>query len=459
VARGASAVGIYFVSLGCPKNRVDTEVMLGLTRAAGHRLVDRPEEAEVIVVNTCGFIDSAKEESVDTILELAEHKRGRCRRLIVTGCLVQRYGDELVREMPEIDWLLGASDFPAIVDAIGAERGGVRVSAHPSYLYDHHTPRVVSGSPHSVFVKVAEGCDRPCAFCVIPQLRGPQRSRTVASVVAEVEAVVAAGAREINLIAQDLTRYGADLPAPRPDLSDLLVAVAAAADGAWVRVHYAYPTAVDDRLIETVAGLPAVIPYLDLPVQHIDDEVLKRMRRGYTGDRVRQLVDRLRRRIDGLVLRTTFLVGHPGESEPAFERLCDFVAAAEIERVGVFAFSREDGTVAALLPDRVPVAVAAERRDRLMALQQPISLRKNRALIGRELEVLVDGAVDDVAAPAGADAAPLLLLGRWYGQAPEIDGCVYLGAGEARAGDRVRAVVRDAAEYDLVADPIEPGAA
>ncbi len=448
MSRSPQSAGIYFVSLGCPKNRVDTEVMLGLATAAGHRPVDRPEDAEVIVVNTCGFIDSAKEESVDTILELAEHKRqGGCRRLIVAGCLVQRHGDELAREIPEIDWLLGAADFPAVVDAIAADRGGVRVSETPSYLYDHATPRILSGPRHSVYVKVAEGCDRPCAFCIIPQLRGPQRSRSVDSVVAEVTGVVAAGAREINLIAQDLTRYGADLPSPQPDLTELLGRVAAVADGAWVRVHYAFPTAIDDRLIAAVAGLPEVVPYLDVPLQHIDDQVLKRMRRGHTGDRARQLVDRLRQRIDGLVLRTTFLVGHPGESEAAFERLLEFVTSAELDRVGVFTYSRESGTVAAMLPDRVPAEVAEERRDHLMAVQQEISRRKNEALIGRRLEVLVDGYADD---------DEPLLCGRWYGQAPEIDGCVYLGEGLAEPGDRVWAEVRDAAEYDLVADLLDP---
>ena len=441
-----SPVTVYFASLGCPKNRVDTEVMLGLADAVDHRHVAEPEAAEVIVINTCGFIDAAKAESIDTILELAEYKqRGQCRRLIVTGCLVQRHADELVGEIPEIDWLLGAADFASIAGAISApEATGRQVATTPTYLYDHDTPRRYSGAAHSVYVKVAEGCDRPCAFCIIPKLRGPQRSRTLSSVVAEVGQAAAAGAREINLIAQDLTRYGTDLGEPRPDLATLLGAVAAVDGIDWVRINYTFPTAFDAALISTIANEPKVVNYIDVPLQHIDDGVLKRMRRGHTGARARALVAELRARIPGLVLRTTFLVGHPGESEAAFENLHDFVVASEFERVGVFTFSREPGTVAAMLPDRVDEELAELRRDRLMTVQQEISRSKNQALVGRELDILVDGVSAD---------SELVMQGRWYGQAPEIDGCVYLGA--CRAGDMVRARVSEATDYDLAAEIID----
>ncbi len=445
--RNAVSRRIYFASLGCAKNQVDTEVMLGMTSAAGYRHVEDPSAAEVIVVNTCGFIDAAKEESIVTILELAEQKRdGACERLVVTGCLVQGYADELVREVPEIDVLLGSADFPQLLSAI--EAGGVPgeatriVSDAPSYLYDHDTPRVFSGARHSVFVKISEGCDRPCAFCAIPSLRGPLRSRSVDSVVRETERAVAAGAREINLVAQDSTRYGRDLPAPRPGLPDLLRAVARVDGLRWVRLHYAYPTGLTDDLLAVIAEEPTVVPYLDVPLQHVDDEVLRRMRRGHGARLARELVSRVRARIDGVVLRTTFLVGHPGESEEAFERLADFVAEARFDRVGVFTYSGQAGTVSAMLPHRVPAEVAEHRRERLLLLQQGISEAKNRELVGSELEVLVDGPSEE---------SELVLAGRWYGQAPEVDGAVYLEEGLARAGDFVRARVTQASAYDLVA--------
>ena len=456
---------VFFVSLGCPKNKVDTEVMLGRVDQAGYRITDAPDDADVIVVNTCGFIDAAKEESVDTILEMAEYKKGRCSTLVVTGCLTQRYPDEVAKEIPEIDHILGSADFGSIVDAIGHQvrvtqglqsvsgpdaRAGskraslpvIEVSETPTYLYDHTTPRMHTGVRHSVYVKIAEGCDRPCAFCIIPKLRGPQRSRSIESVVAEVRALAAQGTREINLIAQDLTRYGADLPAPRPGLAQLLRQVARVDGIRWVRLHYTYPSAFTDELIDVIAEEPTVAKYIDVPLQHIDDEVLKRMRRGHSARVTRELVARLRSRIDGAVLRTTFITGHPGETEEAFERLYEFVDEVRFDRVGAFTYSIEPGTVSALLPHRVPADVAEQRRDRLMTLQARISRDKQESMIGSELEVLVDGLSDE---------SDLLLQGRWYGQAPEIDGCVYLADGTARPGDIVRARVTDCSDYDLAA--------
>lgn len=446
MSRGANDVqNIFFVSLGCPKNRVDTEVMLGHVDRAGYHIVAEPDDADVIVVNTCGFIEAAKEESVDTILEMAQHKQGRCDKLVVTGCLTQRYPDELATEIPEIDHILGSSDFSSIVGVIEKEKKTslpvVGVSATPSYLYDHASPRIHTGGLHSAYVKIAEGCDRPCSFCIIPRLRGAQRSRTIDSVVTEARDLARRGTREINLIAQDLTRYGVDLP-DRPTLAALLRELAVIDDLRWIRLHYTYPSAFSDELIDVIAEYPTIAKYIDVPLQHIDDEMLKRMRRGHSSRVTHELIDRLRSRIDGLVLRTTFIVGHPGETEPAFNALCDFVTGTRFDRVGVFPYSLESGTVSALLPHRVDLEMAEERRDHLMALQAAINREKNEAMIGSEIEVLVEGISDE---------SDLLLQGRWYGQAPEIDGSVYLTDETARAGDMVWAEVTNAADYDIAA--------
>jgi ribosomal protein S12 methylthiotransferase len=453
----AAAQKVYVVSLGCPKNQVDTEVMLGELVGAGHALVDEPEGADVIVVNTCAFIDAAKEESIDTILELAEHKKGACRQLVVTGCLAQRHAGELAAEIPEIDHLVGSADFPGIAGLVGGAGAAagpgrralpmadkVKVSQTPAWIYDHRTPRLRVGARHLAYVKIAEGCDRPCAFCIIPALRGPQRSRTIDDVAAEVRRLVAEGAREINLIAQDLTRYGWDLgddPAARPTLARLLRELASTG-APWLRLHYTFPSAFDDELIDVIAGEPAVVKYVDVPLQHIDDGLLKAMRRGHSSRVIRGLVDTLRARIDGVVLRTTFIVGHPGETEEAFARLCEFVEEARLDHVGVFTYSHEPGTVSAMLPHLVPAEVAEARRDRLMAIQQRISRARLEAMVGRQLEVLVDGV---------AEESDLLLQGRWYGQAPGVDGVVYLADGTARPGELVRARVTQAADYDLAA--------
>jgi ribosomal protein S12 methylthiotransferase len=439
---------VYFVSLGCPKNRVDSEVMLGAMNQAGHSLVTAPDEAEVIVVNTCGFIDAAKEESIDTILEMAQYKaEGACKKLVVTGCLTQRYPDEVAKEIPEIDHILGSADYTEIAKIVGEVGGGRRslpvmqVSETPAYLYDHTAPRVITGPRFSVYVKIAEGCDRPCAFCIIPKLRGPQRSRTIESVVAEVEALVADGAREVNLVAQDLTRYGWDLEG-RPTLAALLTAIARVDGLRWIRLHYTYPSAFSDQLIEVIASEEKIVKYVDVPLQHIDEQMLKIMRRGHSARVTHDLIERLRSRIPDVVLRSTFIVGHPGETDEMFDGLCAFVREAELDRVGVFTYSQEPGTVSAMLPRRVPAKVAAARRDQLMDLQRQVSRKKNQAMVGRTIEVLVEGESDE---------SELLLQGRWYGQAPEIDGSVYLADGTAQPGEIVRARVTDGSDYDLAA--------
>ncbi|MCG5051677.1 MAG: 30S ribosomal protein S12 methylthiotransferase RimO [Myxococcales bacterium] len=445
---------VHFVSLGCPKNRVDTEVMLGHTTNAGYELVAEPDAADVIVVNTCGFIGEAKQESVDAILEMAKYKEaGRCQRLVVTGCLSQRYPKELADEMPEVDHFLGTDEVDQITHALSAHERRVQVVETPRFLYDDLAPRKPSMATHTAYVKIAEGCDRPCAFCIIPKLRGPQRSRTPESVVREVEALAAAGTKEICLVAQDLTTYGRDLPDGKlddgPRLASLLRQLAQIEGLRWIRLHYAYPTAVTDELLDVIASEPRVAKYLDVPLQHVDDAVLKSMRRGHTSKQVYDLVERVRRKVPDITLRTTFIVGHPGETDEAFDKLHAFVKDANLDRVGVFPYSKEEGTVAALLPLRVLKKDADGRRRKLMRLQREISKRKMAAFKGRIIEVLVEGPSDE---------SEYLLKGRHEGQAPEIDGQVFLTLEdyEPRVGELVRAEVTGSAEYDLAAKVIGP---
>lgn len=462
-ARRTPAAGqrIYFVSLGCSKNQVDTELMLGQVAAAGHQLVDSAEAADVIVVNTCAFIDAAKEESVDTILEMAEHKKGAtARKLVVTGCLAQRHSEELAKEIPEIDHILGSADFPALAKLLDraqeAEAPAVRgkkkralpviqVSQTPEYIYDHEAPRARIGKLHSAYVKVAEGCDRPCSFCIIPKLRGPQRSRGIEDIAAEVAALGKQGVVEINLIAQDLTRYGWDAgtsPQARATLAQLLRRLGKIDDIEWIRLHYTFPSAFDDELIDVIASEPKVVKYIDVPLQHIGDAMLKRMRRGHTGRVSRELLSRLRRRVDNVVLRSTFIVGHPGETQAEFEELCEFVAEAKLDHAGAFTYSIESGTVSAMLPGRVDPEVAAERQAALMEIQRQVSRAKNESRVGQELTFLVEGVSSE---------SEYLLEGRWYGQAPGVDGVTYLADGSAPAGSLVRGRVTQGSDYDLAA--------
>jgi ribosomal protein S12 methylthiotransferase len=438
---------VYFVSLGCPKNRVDTEVMLGLTGEAGFTIARDPEKADVIVVNTCGFIGDAKEESVDTILEMARFKEaGSCERLVVTGCLSQRYAGDLQRDMPEVDHFLGSGDVDKIVGAIQGEAPRDGVTMDPAYLYTDVTPRLQSLPHYTAYVKIAEGCDRPCSFCIIPQLRGGQRSRAPESIENEVRELVEKGAVEINLVAQDLTTYGWDLDGKNRNQLARLVRRLARVDGLrWLRLHYAYPTATTDELLDAIAEEPRVAKYIDMPLQHIDDEILKAMRRGYVGKTPRQLVEKIRKKIPGVTLRTTFIVGHPGETEAQFQELVDFVREAEFDRVGVFTYSVEEGTHSATLDGRVPQRTMERRRKDLMRVQRQISKRKMKAMVGESLEVLVEGPSEE---------SEFLLEGRHQGQAPEIDGQVYLALGDGkppRQGDLVRARVTGFADYDLAA--------
>ena len=440
---------IHFVSLGCAKNRVDTEVMLGVSDQSGFRIVDDPADAEVIVVNTCGFIGPAKEESVDTILEMGAHKEaGTCKRLVVAGCLSQRYPDELASELPEVDHFLGSSDMLKLGKVLGGAAERMLVGNPAQYTMRAEDPRVLTGRTHRAYVKIAEGCNRSCSFCAIPSFRGKQRSRTIEDLVREAEQLAAAGVVELNLISQDTIAYGRDL-AERPTLAELLAALGDVDGIRWVRAHYLYPETLTDPLVEVLSQHESVLPYIDMPLQHASDAMLRAMRRGHGGERMYKVVERLRRAITDMVFRTTFIVGHPGESEADFDELRKFVEWAELDHVGVFLYSPEEGTRSAEMNDPVDPAVAEARRDALMALQRPISRERLELRIGTELDVLVEGVSDE---------SDLLLQGRWWGQAPEVDGSVYLANGTAQAGEIRRVLVTDAGDYDLMADFVDgPG--
>lgn len=449
----ADARTIHFVSLGCPKNRVDSEVMLGVARGAGYAHVDDASEAEVIVVNTCGFIGEAKKESIDAILEMAELKdKGALKRLVVAGCLSQRHPAELAKEMPEVDHFLGSSDMMKLGDVLAGKADRMLVGNPADWVVQAANPRVLSTPGGSAYVKIAEGCNRTCSFCVIPEMRGKQRSRPVRDVVLEVTRLASEGVREINLISQDTIAYGRDLPASSADkaaLADLVGAVAEVPGVHWVRVFYLYPEAMSDALIDLLANHPRVLPYVDMPLQHAADAMLRRMRRGHGGDRLRRVVTDLKERVPGLTFRTAFIVGHPGETEEEFEELCSFVKWAEFDRVGVFRYSDEESCASHALAGKVPARTAEKRYRKLMNLQRGIAHAKNAALVGRELDVLVEGQSDE---------HEFVMMGRHGGQAPEIDGQVYLSGGEARPGEIRRVRVSQASDYDLVGELIDDDA-
>jgi len=440
---------IHFVSLGCAKNRVDTEVMLGVSDQSGFQLVDEATDAEVIVINTCGFIGAAKKESIETILEMSGHKeRGTCRTLVVAGCLSQRYPDELASELPEVDHFLGSSDMLKLKTVLGGTPDRMLVGNPAQYTMRADDPRVLTGETHRAYVKIAEGCNRECSFCAIPSFRGKQRSRAIPDLLREAELLAAAGVVELNLISQDTIAYGRDLP-ERESLTDLLTALGDVDGIRWVRAHYLYPETLTDPLIEVFSQHEKVLPYIDMPLQHASDSMLRAMRRGHGGERMYKVVERLRRAIPDLVFRSTFIVGHPGETQQDFDELLKFVEWAELDHVGVFLYSPEEGTRSAEMGDTVDPAVAEARHAELMSIQRPISRARLELRIGTELDVLVEGVSDE---------SEWLLQGRWWGQAPEVDGSVYLANGTARVGEIRRVLVTDAADYDLMADFIDtPG--
>ena len=503
---------IGFVSLGCPKNLVDSEVMMGLLDRAGGELTARAEDAEILVVNTCSFIDSAKQESVNTILEMVQHKvanGGKARRLIVAGCLVERYRDEIRRNIPEVDAVVGTGELEAILEAaglsgpveavrsdspfnilvsrapsavhqhshpteVGAQlevakssrpEGDLRerqgrfsrehwdgaTAALPEYLYSEFTPRILTTPKSSAYIKIAEGCDHPCGFCIIPQLRGKFRSRQLESIVAEAENLIAQGVREITLIGQDTTCYGEDLGL-KDGLATLLDSLAVLPGLKWLRFLYAYPNKVTTRLLETIAQHDNIAKYLDVPLQHASASVLKRMKRGGTADVFLRLIEKARATVPGIVLRTSFIVGFPGETDEDFKQLCDFVAAAKIDWLGVFSYSDEEGAAAFELDAalKVPKRTIEARRRRLMKLQQKISARSKATWIGREIDVLVEGESEET---------ELLWQGRTSLHAPEIDGKVLIndfGTHEVLVpGTFYRAEITESHDYDVVARIVE----
>ncbi len=437
---------IGFVNLGCSKNQVDSEVMLGTLAHDGFELTADPARAEVVIINTCGFIEEAKQESINTIIEYsALKKNGACQVLIAAGCLSQRYQGELLKELPELDGVVGTGDTGRIAEIcrtlLGPARHTQRVWASPPpYLYDELTPRLRLGKRHSAYVKIAEGCNRNCTFCAIPIMRGKQRSRPVQSIVAEAHSLAAEGVKEINLISQDTINYGVDLGL-RKGLVALLQELVTVKDLRWIRPFYLYPQQVTDDLIDLYAGEENITKYIDMPFQHINDAVLKRMHRLGDKAHITNLVDRLRTRIPGLSFRTAFIVGFPGETKAAYNELKRYLADMEFDRVGVFLYSDEEGTPAAELDRKIDRKLMEERRAELLAIQEAISLKKSRQKIGSTLEVLVEGASDET---------DLLIESRHEGQAPEIDGVVYLNEGTANPGDFVKAHITDASAYDLV---------
>src|SRR6266481_544635 len=386
---------IHLTTLGCPKNQVDSELMLGMLTEAGFPLVEQPEDAECLIVNTCAFIDRAREESIDTILELAKLKeRGSCRVLIVTGCLTQRYGGDILTEMPEIDGILGTANLSRIVELVrqAAGRHDWATSAPPGYLYDATTPRLMTTRAPYAYVKIAEGCDMGCTFCAIPQFRGRHRSRPLADIVKEVEGLAGRGIQEAILVSQDTLAYGRDLPG-NGDIGDLLLALGETRMP-WIRPMYLHPAHVNDRLVEKWARA-RVVPYVDMPVQHADDGVLRAMRRAVTTRRMKDIVAEFRSAIPGVTMRTTVLVGFPGESEAAFERLLEFVDDVKFDRLGVLTYSPEEGTPSPDFPDQVPADAAAERAARVQDLGEAIAWERQQKLLGAVLDVLVDGPSED----------------------------------------------------------------
>lgn len=442
---------IGFISLGCPKNLVDSEVMMGQLKQNGYEITANATEADTVVVNTCGFIDSAKKESIDTILEAARLKTGgRATRLIVAGCLVERYRDELKAEMPEVDAFIGTSQINDILAVCDPNTNPRTLPVIPlgnqsaTYLYDESTPRVLATPSHYAFIKIAEGCDRPCAFCFIPQMRGHFRSRRFGSIVAEAQQLAEEGVKELILVAQDSSRYGEDL-GKQDALAHLLRELSHTDGIEWVRVMYTYPTHISDGFLDVLAEEPKAVKYLDMPLQHASQNVLKLMKRGGNRSSLERLIERVRKRVPGIAVRTTFITGFPGETDTDFEELLAFVKNVEFDRVGVFTYSDEEGTSAYDLPNKVDPKVAKQRRTRLMKGQAKISRRKNKRRVGETLRVLFEGESKE---------SELLWQGRLETQAPDIDGCVLISdAPEGLTpgpGEILNVLITDAQEYDLV---------
>jgi ribosomal protein S12 methylthiotransferase len=443
---------ISIVSLGCARNLVDSEVMAGFLQQSQYTMVEQPADADVVIVNTCGFIGAAKEESIDTIIEIGRLKEeGNLKRLVVAGCLSQRYPDELARELPEVDLFIGTGEVPRVAEILReheANRGRRQYVGIPSYIYDHATPRLRSTPSYTAFVKVSEGCDHKCAFCIIPQLRGPHRSRSIESVITEVSLLAERGVKEINLIAQDLTAYGRD----RKDgtmLHGLLNEMAQIPDLVWIRLLYAYPNFLEKPLLDVIRDSDKICKYVDIPFQHISRSLLRRMRRGKSGSEVREAVKQLREAIPALTLRTSLIVGFPGETEADFQELLNFVEETKFDRLGIFKYSEEEGTAAAKLDGKVSEEEKENRWQELMEVQAEISRKKNEALIGSIERVMIDG----------TDRDSGKLAGRTQAHAPEVDGFVYVEGCDAqrkenlpRSGELIDVKITGALEYDLISE-------
>jgi ribosomal protein S12 methylthiotransferase len=467
---------VGFVSLGCPKNLVDSEVMMGLLTHAGAKLTARAEEADILVVNTCSFIESAQQESVNTILEMARRKsEGRAQKLIVAGCLVERFRDEIRKNIPEVDAVVGTGELENILTAAGVApapeqnspfkiltsraEGDVRegqgrfsregwdgaIADLPNYLYDETTPRVLATPSHTAYIKIAEGCDHPCTFCIIPQLRGKFRSRRFESVIAEAERLARQGVREVTLIGQDTTCYGEDFGL-KDGLALLLEKLARIEDLRWIRFLYAYPNKITGRLLETIAAHDKICSYVDVPLQHASAAVLKRMKRGGGGNLFLRTIEKMRRTIPDLTLRSSFIVGFPGETETEFEELCDFVREAQFDWMGAFSYSDQEGAAAHSQDRKVPVKEIERRRKRLMQIQRQISKRRKKAWVGKQVELVLEGTSEET---------DLLLEGRTPMHAPEIDGKVFVNefpeGVEPEFGKFYRCEITEAHDYDLVA--------
>jgi len=476
VARPAAPQKVGFVSLGCPKNLVDSEVMMGLLSQGGAQITSKAEDADIIVVNTCSFIDKAQQESVDAILEMAQHKSsGRAKKLIVAGCLVERYRNEIQKNIPEVDAVVGTGELQQILSAAGIQpqqiesspfvilnsraEGNARqqsgrfskkgwdgaIADLPNYLYDENTPRLLATPKYSAYIKIAEGCDHPCSFCIIPQLRGKFRSRRFESVIAEAQHLAAQGVGEITLIGQDTSCYGEDLDL-KDGLALLLERLAGIEELRWVRFLYAYPNKITGKLLETIASHEKICSYIDVPLQHASPAVLKSMKRGAGAEIFLKSIDKMRRHIPDVALRTSFIVGFPGEKAEDFEILCDFVRQARFDWLGVFGYSDEEGSASHALGEKVLPKEIERRRRKLMSIQKQISRRKKRALVGRQFELLMEGPSAET---------DMLWEGRTAMHAPEIDGTVYVndfGDHECvREGEFYRCEITEAHDYDLVA--------
>jgi len=442
---------IGFISLGCPKNLVDSEVMMGQLKQKGFQITADAEDADTVVVNTCGFIDSAKQESIEAILEAARLKtEGKAKRLVVAGCLVERYRDELKAEMPEVDAFIGTSQINDILTVCDPQTNTRSLPVIPlgnqsaTYLYDESTPRVLATPSHYAFIKIAEGCDRPCAFCFIPQMRGHFRSRRFGSIVAEAHQLAEEGVKELILVAQDSSRYGEDL-GKQDALAHLLRELSHTEGIEWVRVMYTYPTHISDGFLDVLAEEPKAVKYLDMPLQHASQNVLKLMKRGGNRGSLERLIERVRARVPGIAVRTTFITGFPSETEEDFNELMTFVKNVEFDRVGMFTYSDEEGTPAFKLPNKVDPKTAKRRRDTLMKAQSKIARRKHKAMVGETVPVMFEGESNE---------SELLWQGRMETQAPDIDGCVLINDApegfEPYPGQIVNVLITEAQEYDLV---------